>query len=191
MGTQLPLQKGAQPPIFSPCLLWPNGRPSHLLLSQVPLLKGAQPPIFSPYLLWPNGSMDQDATWYGGKSRPKRHCVRWGPSSPSPNRGHNPQFSVHVYCAKRALWIKMPPGVVVGLDPSDIMLYEGPTSPSPKERAQPPIFGPCLLSPNGWMDEDATWYEDRARPRPHCVTWDPAPLPKRGTAPPPISGPCL
>jgi len=27
-----------------------------------PLPKGAQPPIFGPYLLWPNGSMDQDAT---------------------------------------------------------------------------------------------------------------------------------
>jgi len=25
--------KGAQPPIFGPCLLWPNGRPSQLLLS--------------------------------------------------------------------------------------------------------------------------------------------------------------
>jgi len=26
--------------------------------------------------------MDQDATWYGGKPRPRRHCVRWEPSSP-------------------------------------------------------------------------------------------------------------
>ena len=33
VGTQLPLLKGAQPPIFGPCLLWPNGRPSQLLLS--------------------------------------------------------------------------------------------------------------------------------------------------------------
>jgi len=28
-----------------------------------PSPKGAQPPIFSPYLLWTNGWMDQDATW--------------------------------------------------------------------------------------------------------------------------------
>jgi len=28
-----PLPKGAQPPIFGPCLLWPNGRPSQLLMS--------------------------------------------------------------------------------------------------------------------------------------------------------------
>ena len=26
-----PLPKGAQPPIFDPCLLWPKGRPSQLL----------------------------------------------------------------------------------------------------------------------------------------------------------------
>ena len=26
--------------------------------------KGAQPPIFGPYLLLPNGCMDQDVTWY-------------------------------------------------------------------------------------------------------------------------------
>jgi len=28
-----PLPKGPQPPIFGPCLLWLNGRPSQLLLS--------------------------------------------------------------------------------------------------------------------------------------------------------------
>ena len=38
--------------------------------------------IFGPCLLWPNGWMDQDATWYGGKPRPRRRCVRWGRSSP-------------------------------------------------------------------------------------------------------------
>ena len=34
-GTQLPLsEKGTQqPPLFGPCLLWPNGRPSQQLLS--------------------------------------------------------------------------------------------------------------------------------------------------------------
>jgi len=32
-GDPAPPQKGAQPPIFGPCLLWPNSRPSQLLLS--------------------------------------------------------------------------------------------------------------------------------------------------------------
>jgi len=49
--------------------------------------KGAQhPPLFSPCVLWPDGWMDQDTTWYGGRPRPKRHRVRWGPTSP-PQKG--------------------------------------------------------------------------------------------------------
>jgi len=32
-----------------------------------------------------------------------------------------------------------------------------------------PLFGPCLLSPDGWMDQDAIWYEGTSWPRPHCV----------------------
>jgi len=90
-------------------------------------------------------------------------------------------------------WIKMKLGMVVGLGPGLIVL-DGAPAPPPKKEAQPPIFGPCLLWPNGWMDQDATWYEGRPRPRPHCVRW-PAPLlssKKRGTAaPPPIFSPCL
>jgi len=31
MGTQLSLPKGAEPPIFGPCLLWPNSHTSQLL----------------------------------------------------------------------------------------------------------------------------------------------------------------
>ena len=32
-GDPVPLRKGAHPPIFDPCLLWPSGRPSQLLLN--------------------------------------------------------------------------------------------------------------------------------------------------------------
>jgi len=39
-----------------------------------PLPQRDTAPNFGPYLLWPNGSMDQDATWYGGRLRPKRQC---------------------------------------------------------------------------------------------------------------------
>ena len=61
-----------------------------------PSSKGAQPPIFGPCLLWPNGWMDQHATWYGGRSRPRPYCVRWGPTPPG--KGHStPSFSAHVY----------------------------------------------------------------------------------------------
>jgi len=33
MGIQLPSKNGHSPTVFGPCLLWPNCRPSHLLLS--------------------------------------------------------------------------------------------------------------------------------------------------------------
>jgi len=41
------------------------------------------------------------------------------------------------------------------LVPGHIVL-DGDPVPPPKE-AQPPKFGPYLLWPNGWMDQDATW----------------------------------
>jgi len=61
--------------------------------TQLPLPKrGHSPSIFGPCLLWPNGCMDQDATWYGGKPRPRPHCATWGPSSSSPRKGHSPSI---------------------------------------------------------------------------------------------------
>ena len=59
----------------------------------------------------------------------------------------------------------------VGLIPGDIVLDGDPAPHPQKEGAQqPPTFGPCLMWPNGWMDEGhAIWYAGRPRPRPHCV----------------------
>jgi len=31
------------------------------------------------------------------------------------------------------------------------------------------LVGPCLFWPNGWMDQDASWYRGRSWPRQHCV----------------------
>jgi len=41
-------------------------------------------------------------------------------------------------------------GMEVGLGPVHIVL-EGHTAPLLKKGAEPPIFGPSLLWPNGWM----------------------------------------
>jgi len=35
---------------------------------------GTAPPILAQ-VLWPNGCMDQGATWYWGRPRPRPHCV--------------------------------------------------------------------------------------------------------------------
>ena len=51
-------------------------------------------------------------------------------------------------------------GTQVGLGPGHHIVLNGDPTP-PKKGAQPPIFGPCLLWPNGWMDQDATWYGGR------------------------------
>ena len=42
-------------------------------------------------------------------------------------------------------------------------------TPEQKAHPPPPSFGPCLLWPNGWVDEDATWYGSSPHPRPHCI----------------------
>ena len=69
-----------------------------------------------------------------------------------------------------------------GLGPGDFVRW-GPGSPRHKRHRPHPIFGPCLLSPNGWMDEDATC-TSRPWPRPHCVRREPS-SPAKGAQPPP------
>jgi len=49
-------------------------------------------------------------------------------------------------------WIRMKLGMEAGLGPGHIMLDGDPARPSPLKAAQPPIFGPCPLWPNGWMN---------------------------------------
>jgi len=50
------------------------------------------------------------------------------------------------------------------------------------EKRHSPFFDSCLLWPNGWMDEDATWCGSRPRPRPHCIRRGPSSS-RKGTAP--------
>jgi len=82
-------------------------------------------------LQW-NGWMDQDETWHGGRVQPWPHCVRWGPRSSSPKRGHSnlPHFLAHVYCGQTARRIKMPLGMGVGLGPDHIVLDGDPAPPN-------------------------------------------------------------
>ena len=139
-------------------------------------------PVCDVGVLWPNGLTDEDETWHAGRPRPWPHCVRWGPSFPSPKRAQPPsQFSAHICCGKMAAWIKMPLGMEVGRGPGDFALDGDPALPSPKG-AQPPIFGPYPIWPNDWTDQDATWYGGRPRPKRLCVRWGRPPS-KKGAAP--------
>jgi len=73
-------------------------------------------------------------------------------------------FNVATHLRSRDRPIKMPLGMEVGLSPADFVL-DGDPAPSQKgggaPGAEPPIFGPCLFWPNGWMHQDATWYGGR------------------------------
>ena len=73
-------------------------------------------------------------------------------------------------------------GMEIGLGPVHIVL-DGHTAPLPKKGTEPPIFGPSLLRPNGWMHQDATVYVGRPLPRRLCVRWGTSRLPQKGWSP--------
>jgi len=85
------------------------------------------------------------------------------PDPPPPKWGRAPNFRPMSIMAKR-------------LDGSRWHLAWRLASVKALERGIAPLFGQCLLWPNGWMDQDATWYEGRPQPRPHCVNLGPAAL---------------
>jgi len=106
--------------------------------------------------------MDQDDTWHVGRLRPRPYCVGWGPSSPSPKRGH-PQFSAHVYCGQMAGRIKVPLGTNVGDGLGHIALHGDPPPPkghSPqfsahvycaRGRSFQLLLSSCFTYPNRWQ----------------------------------------
>jgi len=144
------------------------------------------PPIFGPCLLWPNGCMYQDTTCCGGRHQPRRHCVREGPSSPplkghSPQFSANvrcgqtagwtkmplgmdlsdyvfygdsapqrkksqlpTQLLAHVYCGQTAGWMKTPLGTDVDLGPGHIVLHWDP-APPPQKGHNTPSFRPMSI----------------------------------------------
>jgi len=109
-----------------------------------------------------------------------------GDPAPPPLKGHSrPQFSANVRCGQAAGWTKMPLGKEVGLGPGDFV-FDGDSATLEKMAHPPhPISGPCLLWPNGWMDEDATWHGSIPRPRPHCIRRGDSQLSAKGAQQPP------
>jgi len=142
--------------------------------TQPPPQKGAYP-IFDPFLLWPNGWMHQCATWYGGRPQPRRLCYM-GTQPPTP-KGAEPH-PIFGCMDQDSTWYGGRPR------PTRHCVLCGPSYPQKKGHTHlHPIFGPCLLWPNGWIDEDAARYESRPRPRPHRTRRDPSSR-ERGTAAP-------
>jgi len=87
--------------------------PGHIVLDEtkLPHGKGQQPPTFAVYgnpptfqpvsIVGPNRWMDQDTTLYADRPRPRRCCVRWGPSSPTErSTAALPHFSANFAVAR-------------------------------------------------------------------------------------------
>ena len=116
-----------------------------------------------------------------------------GDPATTPLKGHSPspQFSDNVRCGQTTEWTKMPLGMEVGLQgPDDFVFDRDPATP--RKRAHPhPIFGPCLLWPNGGMDQGATWYGDKPQCRRRCVRWGRSSPLKGAKNSPAVFGSCL
>ena len=119
-------------------------------------------------------------------------CVRWGHST-LPKTGRSPQFSAHVYCSQTAAWIKICRSVRTYMPRLRRLCWMETQSPPPKRGRSPPIFGPSLLWPNGWMHQDATGNGGRPRPTVRDIVYDVDPATPRKMAHPPhpIFAPCL
>ena len=166
-------------PVCNVGVLWPNGwkdqgatwhggrpgRRPHCVRWRPSSLPKEHSSQFSAHVCC--GWMNQDAIWQGDKSRPRRYCVKWDPAPPG--KGTAALTFRSIYCGQMAGWIKVPLGTELGLPHC---VRWGPSFP--KKGTQPPIFGSCLLWPNGWMDHDATWYGGKPLPTRRCVKWGPS-----------------
>jgi len=95
---------------FGPGLIVLDGDPAPLPK------KGAEPPIFGPSLLWPNGCIDQDATWYGCIGLGLRDIVYdVDPATPRKKRTPTPTQFWPMSCGQTAGWMKTPLGTEVDL----------------------------------------------------------------------------
>jgi len=106
------------------------------------------------------------------------HIVLDGTKLPSPKRGGAPNFRPISVVAK---WLHGSRCQLVRRyrprGPGDFVLDGDPAPLPQKGGGASPNFGPCLLWPNGWMDQDGTWHGGKPQPRRLCVTWGPSPLP--------------
>jgi len=110
-------------------------------------------------VLWSNSPMDQDATWYGSRRRPRPHCVRRELSSRH-GRGTTalPYFSIHVYCGQTAGWIRIPLGTEVGIVPGDIVLDGDSASPTERGTAAPTFWPMSIVSKRSPISATAEFF---------------------------------
>ena len=126
--------------------------------------------------------MDQDATWHGGRPRPRRHFVRWEPTSPTKKGEAHSSFPTFrpMYCGQTSGWTKMALGTQIGLGPGHIVLDGDPAPP----KWHSPHFSAhvCCGQTAGWTKMPLNWYRGRPRSRRQCVRWETQLPLEKGTA---------
>jgi len=124
--------------------------------------------------------MDQDATWYGDRPRPRRHCFGWRPSSPFPKKGTKPRN-----CRPMSIVAKR-------LHGQDATWYGGKPRPRPycarwgqSSHPERGHSGPnlCCGQTAGWI-KMPLGTKVGLGPGRVVLHDDPAPPPNRGTPPP-------
>ena len=148
--------------------------------TQLPSPKGAQTPNFRPISIVAK-RLDGSRWHLAWRVLGPGHILLDGDPATLPKEGGRalPQFSAHFYCRQTAGGIKMPLGMEVGLSPGDFVL-DGDPAPPPKKGTEPPVLGPCVLWPNGWMHQDATWYGGSPQLKRLCVRWGPSSPSQKG-----------
>jgi len=143
--------------------------------------------------------MDQDKTWHAGRPPPWPHCVRWGPSSPSPKGVQPPPSNfrpipiVAKWLDGLRIFLKMPLDMEVGLGQGDFVLDRDP-APSSTKKGRSPSPNFRLMSIVAKRLDGSRWHLAWSGPRfrPHCARLGPSrPSQKGAEPPPPIFGQCL
>jgi len=159
-----PSPKGDGAPIFGPCLLRPNGSmnqdATHCARwgpSSPPQKGGGQSPPFSAHLYCGQTAGCIKMTLGMAVGLSPGDFVLDGDPAPLPLKGHSPHFRPMSVVAKRlgglinVTWYGRRPR-------SRQLCSMGTQLPSEKGHTHlHQIFSPCLW-PQGWMDQDATWY---------------------------------
>ena len=95
-----------------------------------PSPEGGQTPNFQPMSIVVKRLHGSKCHLVWSMPRPRPHCVRLGPRSPSAKRRHSPLPTFGPCCyGQTAGWIKMSLGTMVGLGPGHIVLHGDPARP--------------------------------------------------------------
>jgi len=147
-------------------------------------------PVCSVGVLWPNGWIDQDEAWHAGRPRPWPHCVRWGPSSPSPKGAEpSPIFGPFLLWPKG--WMRQGATWYGDMASAQGTVLDGDRAPSAKGGGVPQFWAHVNCDQTaGWIKMALGMEVGLYWSRPHCAAWGPRSLPQKGGRAPQFAAHC-